>query len=345
MTNNFSYINGSKMRWIITKGYEEIGGGFQERVKKYMDDIQQGKEIELSDKTLEYLTMYESQNKNKRTIGVFEKVDILSKTKEYLNRGKVYFRKHEFKLLLNKVFYLIKLRLFEKSFLRKIEKLEDKNSRCKSGERNKQYFYFPLHMQPEATTLPLGGWFCNQYIAIKMVSRCLPKGTYLIVKEHPMYWKRKSGYDSFETIREARDIDFYKKIIRLKNVRLISHSVDSLELINQCAGIVTITGTAGFEAFINKKPVLYFGNIPYNEFPNAYKIKTVEDCRIALNEITAGRNRRYGDDEIKVYLKALEKNLISIGTVDRGVIDCGGPRYSEADGEILTKALYKAYYS
>src|SRR3989338_739161 len=47
-----------------------------------------------------------------------------------------------------------------------------------------KYLIYPLHVEPEASTLVLGRWFNDQKRIIEMISKNLPAGYSLIIKEH-----------------------------------------------------------------------------------------------------------------------------------------------------------------
>ena len=94
-----------------------------------------------------------------------------------MTRAKIYLKRQEYKVILNKVRYLFFTRLETRGFLKKVEKLEE------VADLNKSYYYFALHLQPEATTLPNGGIYAEQILAIRILSKLLPDNTYLYVKE------------------------------------------------------------------------------------------------------------------------------------------------------------------
>lgn len=130
---------------------------------------------------------------------------------------------------------------------------------------NAPYFYFPLHYQPEATTSPYGGLFADQLSAIQAVASSLPDGVILVVKEHPsQFMRRMHGHG-------GRYRGYWKEIKEFKNVVIVDVKESSEELIKNCIGVVTVTGTAGWEALVNGKPCILFGNAWYSECSGAYR--------------------------------------------------------------------------
>jgi hypothetical protein len=128
------------------------------------------------------------------------------------------------------------------------------------------YIYFPLHMQPELTTTPLGGIYENQLYAIECIINCIPDHWKVFVKEHPaqfstatdpMYWRDWSF--------------FYKRIQQIPQIVLISNKVDTNNLIENSKFVATITGTVGWEAILAGKSVLYFGIAWYGSFSGCTK--------------------------------------------------------------------------
>ena len=142
------------------------------------------------------------------------------------------------------------------------------------------YILYPLHLQPEASTLVLGADYENQYETIKSMSRNIPYGYYLYVKEHPSAYGRHSN-------------QFYKNIKQLRNVKLISPRESTPKIIMSSKGLVTISGTMGWEAVLAKKKVWVLGDVFYDCFDcvtklqslNDINIKECEDYNISDNEI------------------------------------------------------------
>ena len=116
------------------------------------------------------------------------------------------------------------------------------------GER---FLLFPLHFQPEATTLVAAPLYDNQLSLIEDMAKSLPIDTKLYVKEHPGSIGR-------------RPLQYYARIRRLWNVRLIKPNTDSYALLRNAEAVATITGTMGWEALLLGLPVITFGDVFYN---------------------------------------------------------------------------------
>lgn len=160
-----------------------------------------------------------------------------------------------------------------------------------------KYIYIALHYQPECTTSPMAGAFVDQLLIVQMLAHLVPPDIYLYVKEHP------------HQTSHARTIDFYKDLLDIPQVRLIPRSYNSFRLIENCLAVATATGTAGWEGLFRQKPVLMFGHHFYEYAPKVFSIHSLEDCRIALNQII-NQNVKPSLYEMEVFLKAIEVNSV-----------------------------------
>lgn len=176
------------------------------------------------------------------------------------------------------------------------------------ADLGKSYIYFPLHVQPEATTNPSGGLFQDQFLAIKNIHSSLPKNVVLYVKEHPSYWKS----DQIEGMHLVRSIREYKEIFNLSNVFFIDINSNPYDLIMNSLGVVTITGTVAFEAFGFNKPAIVLGNYFYNQLSNAYHPMTLNELTSTMSNIVSNPID-YREDFIKTLysLDSMSKSLSS----------------------------------
>lgn len=180
------------------------------------------------------------------------------------------------------------------------------NKREKFLERNaskiikkEKILYFPLQSEPEATILAFSSFYSNQIVLIETIAKSIPIDSILYVKEHP-----------FQKEKFWRSIDEYQKIINIPNVRLIHPSVNSLEIIEKCQGVITISGSTGFEALFYQKPVIIFGDEHYDKLSMVTKIKKInnlpQEIKNALN------NFKFNQNELNVFVEILNKHSLSI---------------------------------
>ncbi|KER07008.1 Capsule polysaccharide biosynthesis protein [Marine Group I thaumarchaeote SCGC AAA799-E16] len=141
----------------------------------------------------------------------------------------------------------------------------DKNF-LKSLKNNIPFIYFPLHFEPEQTTLIKTPYYTNQIEVITNIAKSLPIEFSLFVKEHPAM--RLSGW---------RKISEYKKILKLPNVQLIHPSLSNSEIIPKSSLVITISGTSGLEAAFYKKPSIIFTKVNYSNLSSVYLMKNWQE--------------------------------------------------------------------
>jgi len=119
-----------------------------------------------------------------------------------------------------------------------------------------RFVYYPLHMEPEAALHGISPEYFYQHALIAAVSRDLPAGVRLVVKE------------AFGNIGR-RPANFYRQIADLKNVVWLDCWEMGLDCAKQADAVVTICGTVGLEAAVSGTPVIAFGqhNL-YNFLPS-----------------------------------------------------------------------------
>lgn len=193
---------------------------------------------------------------------------LILKLRDIIERGRIYLSQGRILTLIHKIIYYSIVNLKSKKLLNFASK------RAEEPDLTKKYIFFPLHLQPEATTLPMGGKLIDQLLIIDFIRKYLPKGVLLYVKEHPAYWMMNNRYES---VKESRNKNFYSTIAKFSNVKLIKHNFDSLDLLDNSLGVVTINGSIAMEAAFKFKRVLMFGKVIYNTLPNVLHVKNSDD--------------------------------------------------------------------
>lgn len=142
--------------------------------------------------------------------------------------------------------------------------------------RGRDFVYFPLHKEPETDFVAASPEFLNQLNAISSLSRDLPAGVVLAVKEHiPAFGLRPDG--------------FYRQLSFLKNLVFVDALESSIELIKAAKATATIAGTAGLEASILGRPVIQFGRHSLNHFlDHVFTVYCEDDVRVYLRRILGG---------------------------------------------------------
>jgi len=196
---------------------------------------------------------------------------------------------------------------------------------------NVEYVFFPLHFQPERSTDPEGSVFSNQLRAIELLRESLHPSIYIYVKEHPRQFD-SHGFIDLRKIH-ARTESFYERICSLPNTKLIDIGFDSNLLIKKAKIIATITGSSGWEAILQKKPTLVFGNPWYCSFNKCYIVEKKADIIKALIEINTS-DFNIENMEIRNFVDKLE------GKIFDGYI---GEMYH--DGKLPYKKIIESFSS
>lgn len=131
------------------------------------------------------------------------------------------------------------------------------------------FFVFPLHLQPEATTSVLAMYYVDQLNTIRNIAFTLPFPYKLYVKEHP------------SAVGMQKD-SFYAKLKKIPNVVLIAPGENVEQLIKQSSGVIVLTSTVGMEAALAGKPVYVLGNVFYTYHPLCRKVKNFDELRKAI---------------------------------------------------------------
>ena len=150
---------------------------------------------------------------------------------------------------------------------------------------SRDYVYFPLHLQPERSVLPMAAFFADQLSALRLVVDALPPGWVVYVKEHPrQFWDpvrfrlARGGAHFYRAFREFGD-----------RVRLVSAGVDSEALVAGARCVATLAGTGGWEAVNKGVPALVFGTPWYVHSPGIRRVTSRRSCVEALDAVASGR--------------------------------------------------------
>lgn len=158
---------------------------------------------------------------------------------------------------------------------------------------SKPFIYVALHMQPEATTCPLGGAFVDQELLVQLLAAHLPNTVSIYIKEHPHQGE------------QMRSEAFYESMARLPQVVFMPRDTSTVQLAENAVATATVTGTAGFESLFREKPVFLFGHIFYQDIPGVHKIRNHTDCAKAMEAVFV-RNEKPKLRDVRLFLKALD---------------------------------------
>lgn len=131
---------------------------------------------------------------------------------------------------------------------------ESKN-RCLSH----RYVFFPLQYPIESRLTVFSPEFYDQLFLIEYVSRILPHGVKLFVKQHPNH----VGQQSPSTIR---------RLARKDNVSFLSPSFNAHEAIEHADAVLVTNNTVGFETLFHRTPLVVLGRAFYEDVPAAIRV-------------------------------------------------------------------------
>ena len=147
---------------------------------------------------------------------------------------------------------------------------------------------------PERTILISSPFNTNQIEIIRHISKSLPIGYKLCVKEHPV-----------QVIREWRKTSFYNEILSIPNVQFLHYSVKTENIMKNCSLVVTINGASGLEAAIYKKPTILFSDFSYSILPSVHQIKSIEELPTAIR---LSLQKKVDPTDVDKYFNLLEAN-------------------------------------
>ncbi|MDB4564382.1 capsular biosynthesis protein [Mariniblastus sp.] len=138
------------------------------------------------------------------------------------------------------------------------------------NEVNNPFIYFPLHLEPEASTLPRAGLYADQLYGLEQLHAKCPSGWKIYVKENP----KQTFF--------CRDEYFFSRLSAMENVVLLPQNYPTSKLIEKSKLVATICGTAGWEAISSGKPAIYFASPWYQDLTGAFRF----DDKVCIETIS-----------------------------------------------------------
>ncbi|MBK8908190.1 MAG: hypothetical protein IPM60_09875 [Rhodospirillales bacterium] len=184
---------------------------------------------------------------------------------------------------------------------RDARRLADAASTPLAALSGRRFVYYPLHTEPETALQTLSPEYFYQLSAIAALSRDLPAGVLLAVKETLAAIGR-------------RPTDFYAQIREFKNVVMLDPREYGLEVARAADAVATITGTGGFEAAVMGRPVISFGrhNL-YNLLPHVAVVEDELDLAGQLRHALDGVDRVQAKRDGARFLQAVVETSFDLG--------------------------------
>jgi hypothetical protein len=123
-----------------------------------------------------------------------------------------------------------------------------------------RFIYYPFHMAPESMLDTWAPFYQDQIGLITQLSRAVPADLALVVKLH---FSDPDNYTRGQL----------KRLMRLPRLYIAHPNASGSAFIEKAALVVGIQGTSCLEAALLGKPVLIFGDSPYQHFPRTERAK------------------------------------------------------------------------
>lgn len=125
-----------------------------------------------------------------------------------------------------------------------------------SIDLNQPYIYFSFAFQPEQTTSLLGLQYEDHYLFLSELLKIVPEGLTIICRDYPLHdWPNSL----------PRDRKKWQAICKNERIKFSPQSTNVQSLIDNCRATALVNGSAGYEALLSSKPVIYGGAPDYAE--------------------------------------------------------------------------------
>ena len=190
--------------------------------------------------------------------------------------------------------------------------------------------YMTLHIEPEISLFWYSPEFSNVYEAIVWISKSLPVGVTLVIKEHPVSLA-------------VRSMHFYKFLSKIPNVKFAHIDSMSIDWIHCSEFVCTITGSVGTEAVYYNKPVISFGKHQLiNHLPSVEYASNYDETKSAVKKLLEIENK----DVLDISKSCLHEAIISNSIELPGLKKCNkGSKLESGIADIACKDLINKYPS
>jgi len=123
-----------------------------------------------------------------------------------------------------------------------------------------RFIYYPFHMAPESTVDTWAPFYQNQIAFVAQLSLAVPADIDFVVKLHfsdPDNYRRRQ----------------LQELMSMPNLKIAHPNASGNAFIEEASLVIGIQGTSSIEAALLGKPVLHFGNTPYQYFPRSERAK------------------------------------------------------------------------
>lgn len=143
---------------------------------------------------------------------------------------------------------------------RMINRLRLPSSKMLTLPPEESFVYYPFHMAPESMLDTWAPFYQNQVAFLTQLSLAIPAGTAFVVKLH---FSDPDNYSRHQL----------QQLMRLPRLHIAHPDAPGSAFLEKAALVVGIQGTSCLEAALLGKPVLIFGDSPYQHFPRSERAK------------------------------------------------------------------------
>jgi hypothetical protein len=161
------------------------------------------------------------------------------------------------------------------------------------------YVYYPLHVPGDIALTLRSPKNTNQLLLVEHLSRCIPHGYKLVIKEHPA----KIGASSF--------IQMYSLLRRRKNILLLDGTKNNFDILKNASLVISVNSKSGAEALLLKRPLIVLGNAFYKNFPGALFVSNLDNLPNKINKAlkTSWPGNSEGNTQDNKILQCFEQHL------------------------------------
>ena len=167
---------------------------------------------------------------------------------------------------------------------------------------NKSLVLF-LHLQPEASSMPMGGIFADQLLVLDLILTALPEGMNVYVKEHPFM------FEALAQDRHERTVEFYAHMLKDPRVRFVKRSVNSKLLMKNAKFVASTVGSISWESMRAGKPCVIFGWAWFSSCESCFSVDSVESLKSAF-KVASIKSRDNVLADVRDFLDKLKNRLI-----------------------------------
>lgn len=160
-----------------------------------------------------------------------------------------------------------------------------------------------LHLQPEASTMPMGGVFADQLLVLDLILGALPSEMNVFVKEHPFMFEAPAQD------RHERSVAFYTHMLKDKRVNFVKRTINSMALIENAGFVASVAGSISWEAMRLGTPSIIFGWAWFSGCKSCFSVDSVSTLQHAFSAASK-KTRDEVKSDVEQFLGELEKRLV-----------------------------------